>query len=457
MLRSGFLLVALLVGAQIGTTAAFADGEDRRGENVRKDDRIARLTKAQNRMRRMLEKGEQLEQAGKLEAALECYESALEAYDSVMRETGRDPRSMRSVSARRMGATKKTDAAVALALKWLARHQDESGRWDSKGFKKHDPPDDRCDGPGKEVYDVGLTGLSVLAFPEAGYTDRGSKKDNPYAKTVRQGLRYLIRLQDEQGCFGARKTQHFLYNHAIATAAIAEAYALTKNPRYRAPAMEAVGFLHHARNPYMAWRYQPRGGENDTSMSGWCVYALARARASGLPIDEAAMKASMQGALAWIDKMTDAETGRAGYNMRGGAPARPEGLQDKFPPAKSESMTASALAMRIHAGQSTRRDEFRRGLKLLIAKPPIWNQASGAIDLYYWFWGTRACLAAGGKEWKAWNTALTEAVVKHQHRDGSGSRTGSWDPLGPWGPDGGRIYSTALLALTMQSYYRAER
>jgi hypothetical protein len=47
--------------------------------------------------------------------------------------------------------------------------------------------------------------------------------------------------------------------------------------------------------------------------------------------------------------------------------------------------------------------------------------------------------------------------VKHQHRAGSGSRTGSWDPIDPWGEDGGRVYSTAMLTMCCEVYYRYDR
>ena len=32
---------------------------------------------------------------------------------------------------------------------------------------------------------------------------------------------------------------------------------------------------------------------------------------------------------------------------------------------------------------------------------------------------------------------------------------GSWDPLDPWGADGGRVYSTALLTMCVESLARA--
>ncbi len=34
---------------------------------------------------------------------------------------------------------------------------------------------------------------------------------------------------------------------------------------------------------------------------------------------------------------------------------------------------------------------------------------------------------------------------------------GSWDPIGPWGGDGGRVYSTAIMALCLEVFYRYDR
>ena len=34
---------------------------------------------------------------------------------------------------------------------------------------------------------------------------------------------------------------------------------------------------------------------------------------------------------------------------------------------------------------------------------------------------------------------------------------GSWDPNGPWGYAGGRVYSTALMVLCLEVYFRYAR
>ena len=92
---------------------------------------------------------------------------------------------------------------------------------------------------------------------------------------------------------------------------------------------------------------------------------------------------------------------------------------------------------------------------LLLSKPPVWDEKSGAIDHYYWYYATYALFQYGGRHWSEWQKKLEAAVVKNQHRDGAKKNLyGSWDPIGAWGEDGGRVYSTAILTLTLEAYYR---
>ncbi|MHC4932359.1 MAG: prenyltransferase/squalene oxidase repeat-containing protein [Planctomycetota bacterium] len=345
---------------------------------------------------------------------------------------------------RATGGAARTETAVDMGLKWLAenQHGDKSGRWDADGI----------DTPGGALYDVGVTGLSLLAFLGAGHTDKGAEKQNPYAGAVRDGLRYLLTVQDEEGCIGPRASQHYIYNHAIACAAICEAYGLTNNPRYKAPAQGAVDFLLRARNPYMGWRYGIRPGENDTSVTAWCVVALHAGKTAGLQVDPNAF----EGARAWFDKMTDPEFGRVGYNMPGGMAARPEGMIDRFPAERTQSLTAAAMFARILMGEDPKKSAIiQKGASLCAAQPPVWDPKAGTIDMYYWYYGTLAMFQVGGSAWKKWNNHMKSAIADNQHREGA--RAGSWDPIGVWGADGGRIYSTALMTMCLEVYYRYAR
>ncbi len=337
----------------------------------------------------------------------------------------------------------RVEDAVDLGLQWLARHQDvDGGRWDAKGFMKHDPAEDRCDGPGNPAFDVGLTALATLAFLGGGYTDRGTEEANPYAKNVRQALRYLMASQEKDGCFGPRSTHTFMYNHVIATLATCDAFAMTRNPRYRKPAQDGIAFILVAQNPGAGWRYDPRGGESDTSVTVWCVTALAAARRAGFEVPQQAF----DDAVKWVDRMTEPNFGRVGYNYPGGASARYEGVHLRFPP-HGEAMTAAGMRIRFLAGtRATEAD--RKAAKLCVAKPPEWGD--GTTDMYYWYFGTLALREVGGEGWKAWDAKLERAVLDHQQV--AGARAGSWDPIDPWGlTEGGRIFSTALLTLCLEA------
>jgi len=358
----------------------------------------------------------------------------------------------RKVRRSREGLGASARAAIADGLAWLAAHQDADGKWDSDDFMKHDPPEDKCDGSGDQLYDVGVTGLSLLAFLGAGYTDRDAAPENKYAKTVRLGLHYLMQSQAEDGVFGTRATHSFMYNHAIATLAMCEAFWMTGNPRYRRPAQEGLNFMAMARNPRMAWRYEPRRGENDTSVTSWCVLALKSGQLAGLEVDLDAFA----GARRWVEKMTDPESGRVGYNYPGGQPARPEGKQDRFPAEKSQSMTAAGVLMRILLGDDPHKTEaIKKGASLCIEFPPMWD--GGSIDMYYWRYATLALYQIGGHDWRRWSRRMNRVATRTQHGPAAGSRSGSWPPAGAWGGDGGRVYATSMMLLCLEAPLRFTR
>ena len=77
----------------------------------------------------------------------------------------------------------------------------------------------------------------------------------------------------------------------------------------------------------------------------------------------------------------------------------------------------------------------------------------GDSNFYYWYYGTLAMYQHGGQPWTRWNARIRDRVVKLQRSTGHPS--GSWDPdESIYGARGGRIYCTALAALTLEVYYR---
>jgi Ca-activated chloride channel family protein len=284
------------------------------------------------------------------------------------------------------GSSGRTEDAVELGLKWLAEHQDEEGSFGSTGD----------------------SGLALLTFLGAGYSDRGSRIENKYAREVREGLRYLMTMQDDEGGFGPRSNPEFLKGHAIATAALCEAYWMTRNPRHKKPAQEGLDFLARARNPQLAWGEEVRGGSNDTVLTAWSVFAMRTGRFAGLEMDSDAL----EGARQWLRQA----------------------------PLKTEREAAAAMVTRILLGEDPRGSPAVVALADRCLKfPPAWGVQ---VDFEYWHFATLGMFQVGGIHWKTWNNAMTKAIVESQKGDGS------------WGES---VRANALLAGCLEVYFRYER
>lgn len=351
---------------------------------------------------------------------------------------------------RALGGGGRTHQTVELGLDWLARHQGPDGSWNGTGFAAEcSHGGSACGGAATDgANDVGLTGLAVCAFLAHGHTPR----DGPYRMAIRRALAWLKLQQDQSGRFGPKTSPQAMYCHATAALAMTEAYAMTRVAQWKESAQRSIDFILRAQNPYKAWRYGVRSGDNDTSMTSWMILALNSARAAGLVVHERAF----QWAHGFIEEMTDPKTGRTGYTKRGEPPVRVSGAMKAFPPDRSESLTAAGIFTRVLCGEDPRSSPvINKGANLLKARLPVWDPAAGDVDMYYWYQGTLAMFQIGGRPWAWWNARMKNALVPNQVT--VGCARGSWDPLGPWGKSAGRIYATALMTLTLEVYYRYPR
>ncbi|MCU0862929.1 MAG: terpene cyclase/mutase family protein [Planctomycetes bacterium] len=345
-----------------------------------------------------------------------------------------------------------TERSIELALRWLRDHQDDDGKWDADGFMKHDDPaSPACTGPGNAVHDVGLTGLALLAFLGDGSTLRSG----PYREVIRRGVTWLRSQQQDNGLFGTAASHDFVYDHAIAAYAMCEAFGLSNYQLLRPAAQRGLDYLEQHRNPYGVWRYQPRDGDNDTSVTGWCVMAYEAGRHFGLQVNTGALQLAAN----WLDTVSD-PSGMHGYTKAGEPSARKPGDHaTRFPVDRGAAMTAVGLFCRYFLGQNPKeKPVMAAAAKLLLQQPPSWDAAAGSIDHYYWYYATYALYQVGGAQWTAWQKRLEPALLKNQHLDAARPNLlGSWDPACAWGDDGGRVYSTAILALCLQANFRYTR
>ncbi len=355
-----------------------------------------------------------------------------------------------------------TEDAVLQGLRWLARHQSPDGHWSGERFDAVCRGAARCAGPGSRDHDVGLTGLALLAFLGAGNLpttrSRESVFEDPFEKgrvirfadVVRKGLSWLRDGQGAEGCFGKEEGE-FLYDHAIATLAMTEAAWLSATPLYRDPAQRGIDFIQRARNPGLAWRYGVRPGDNDTSVTGWCVMALKSAELAGLRFDRAAY----DGVRTWLGKVTGAK-GVVGYVSPGDAGSTIPGINDRW--QGHPAMTAVGLLARIFIDRKQGDPWMRLAAHEILRDLPAWDEEHRTIDFYYWYYAALALFqldSGKGQVWGVFNQAMVRALVPFQEGEGEGCRRGSWNPaVDRWGSVGGRVYATAINVLTLEVYYR---
>ena len=357
-------------------------------------------------------------------------------------------------------------ASVDAALTWLAAHQCADGRWSAQHFGSwchgKEVASSLRDSAYLEGVDPGVTGLALLAFLGAGH---GPLSDDPYGAHVRRGLAWLVSIQGEDGLIATHSFQRGVHAHAYATLAIVEAFGMSGRPELQHVAQRALDLVANARNPYFAWRYGVKPGDNDTSVTGCCMMpvlaALAINKACVRRGESAPLEVEIEqldGALAWIGKMTDPDYGRTGYIQRGGPSSRYEqgGGHDAFPTDAFEGCTALGVLIRLWAGaagdESSRLNEKATGL--LLHTLPTWRR--GQVDLYAWMYGALALQqvaqrdAGSRRAVDQWFETLAQTLVDAQRKDGDVcAARGSWDPDGAWGWAGGRVYSTAMAALAL--------
>lgn len=334
--------------------------------------------------------------------------------------------------------------AIELGLEWLAAHQSDDGRWDADEFMRHDTQEPKCTGPGDATQDVGLTGLALLCFLADGHTIAYGR----FGENVARAADWLAAATGPDGALEPRGNAA-MYGQAIGTLALVEAYGMSGDERLGSAARRAVDYLVRARHPSTGWRYEPNATRGDTSVTAWCANALATARDFGLDVPDATFASVRE----YLSAMTDANTGRVGYDSPGAPSARRAGDHAvNFPPDRVEALTAAAIFTLLRCGERPNTFTLRREA-LLAAAPP--DTAPQRRDMYYWFWGSHALRQLGGDAWDDWQKKLVSVLVPLQQKNGAAR--GSWNPDGVWGGEGGRIYATALAVLSLGSAHRYDR
>ena len=315
-----------------------------------------------------------------------------------------------------------TARAVAGALEWLRKAQREDGSWPAPDVEG-------------ENFRVGVTGLALLAFLGEGHTQgRGA-----YRKTVQRGLKYLIDQQKKTGLIGD-DDQNYMYDHAIAATALLEAHLLEKDDSLRTRVVDAVMFTLKAQNADGGWGYAAQASHNDTSVMGWQIVLLRLYRL----VDPHLPVTALNHAHECLQTLTDPESGRVGYRAEGEYPHREFSMT-------SVGMFAHMMSRPVI---DERLVEKQTDVLLSESNPKVGKTADEFLsnDLYFWYFGSLGIFQRGDTAWTTWNGRLIPPLLRTQQSDGA------WPAdFDKWSTYGGRVYTTAMAALILETYYRYPR
>jgi hypothetical protein len=296
----------------------------------------------------------------------------------------------------------RVNAATDRALAYLAAKQRPDGGWHNNHA---------------------VNGLALLSFLARGHVPgRG-----PYRDVLQRGKRYLLTAGQGQPpgylSFGS------MYEHGLATLALAEMYGMDPDPELETKLRQAVDLIVRCQSPSGGWRYNPAPGDQDLSVTVMQIVALRAANNAEIPVPEK----TIERAIAYVRSCAHPQ---GGFGYQG--------------PAQGPQTSAAGILSLQLLG----RFDDPSVAKALdhIARIPVRWGADGLQYFYYFhYYAIQANYQAGGKYWDAWHPRIRELLLEKQNRDGSWDvPPGTAEGEGSVGPN--KVYWTAMASLILDIY-----
>lgn len=321
------------------------------------------------------------------------------------------------------GGTPASDDAVINALRWLKSQQNADGSW------------------GKETR-VAMTGLVLLAY--FGHCETPTSEE--FGDSCMRGIVYLVNIgMKNQGRLATNYTSnHWSYEHPIATYALAEASTFCKEgdvPNLSEVTLQAGQVIIDNQNQDGGWAYSyaTEGGHTDVSISGWQIQALKACSHTKLKFQ--GINACISKALGYINRCQN-ENGGFGYTG----------------PHVGETGYFSLTGVGMLCNQmwdKGSRSEVRKGAEYIL-KESRFDYNTEFCDLYAHYYESQAMIQRGGEEWKKYHEMFHDQLINNQEADGSWKTPGGGQKpratAAVWQHD--KLYRTCLCTLMLEVYYR---
>jgi HEAT repeat protein len=385
-------------------------------------------------------------------------ETTDDPFDPRVKEFNRQENRRAAVEDRLYGLTPVTEKAVEDGLRWLELQQHPIGSWDGneKGFG------------GVIGCEPAYTGLSLLAFVGAGYNGARGK----FREAIRRASEFLAASQFYDGGFpvtgGGDSSWIFAYLIGMGIWGVTESYGLSGDEVLAEPAQWGIDYLVRVQTPGGGWRYGPRYTQSDTSCTSWVLMTTKMADLIGLDVAQR----SWDGIDSWLERCAFDITGQeevpedlsTDYDYEVGSRSYYKAFTGYLELSGAEksalqqtSMTAVGMVCRFFMGWKRSHPFIIGSANYLLDYLPTWMSGlekgmAIAWYHYYWYYGTLAMHQMGGRYWRAWNEKIKRMYPEKQVMSPA-SLAGSWDPDTAV-LNGGRIFSTCMSILSLETYYR---
>jgi hypothetical protein len=265
----------------------------------------------------------------------------------------------------------RVEKAIGKAQAWLVARQQKNGGWGNNAE----------------------TALAVIALMVNGNTPGKGKYGVPIAK----GVENLLATQRQDGLLVGRGGPNGMYEHGLSMLALAEAYGMTHNPEIRDGLIRAVDLVVRVQSTKGGWRYEPRPGEQDLSVTVTQVMGLRAAAEAGIYIPEVTIRQAIR----YIEGGFHKEDATFNYYGDG----RSKG---------TFACTGAGVVSMVSVGRYDS-DKIPKAAETLLARgvDALKGYNHGASYWYGQYYCSAALYYAGGEAWKNYYSALTERVLKN--------------------------------------------
>jgi len=312
------------------------------------------------------------------------------------------------------GGTKECEDAVVKSLTWLQVQQNPDGSWENK-------------------FQCAMTGMALLAY--LGHCE--TPQSTQFGDTVTNAIVYLVDvgMKNDGYLVNARQGHSWVYEHAIATYALAESLTFCNEMKIDIPNLAEVTkkageIIMDGQAKSGGWNYNygdsPTAGDN--SVGFWQIQAMKACKHTKL-WPESKFSRYARNALDFLEKV-QGENGAVGYRNS---------------PSKSPQLTGGAM-LAFQMWDKANSKPAKKGIKYVEENNDFkWGESSS--NLYYHYYIAQAMINEGGSTWDKYRVKFQQQILDAQKEDGS------WTQRMAHGPVNDHM-ATCLATFMLEVYYR---